>query len=75
MVDAVRRRVQCELKIEADSMADLVEALDDISARIGMGDLAPSGFSAGYNSSYRYRLNEDESITHDSYWAAIKERA
>jgi hypothetical protein len=74
MVDAVRRRVQCELKIEADSMAALVETIDDISRRIGMDDLSPSGFSAGYNSSYRYRLDEDESITHDSYFAAIRER-
>lgn len=62
-----RRRLRLQLDIEADSMDELVSALEQIGHRAERGDLT-KGFSAGYNSSYSYELNEDESITHES-WA------
>lgn len=73
MRTAPRRRVTCTLELQADSMEDLIAALEDIARRIGMDDLARSGFSAGYNSAYNYRMDEDENITHDSWRAALEE--
>jgi hypothetical protein len=73
MSEAPRRRVICELKIGADSLDELIIALEGIARRISMDDLSTSGFSAGYHSSYNYRLDEDESITEESWRAALEE--
>lgn len=69
--EAPRRRVVCVLEIGADSRDDLVMTLEDIARRVGMDDLTEKGFSAGYNSSYNYKLDEDESVTHESWSAAL----
>ena len=73
MNGAPRRRLVCVLEIGADSRDDLVQTLEDIARRIAMDDLSPRGFSAGYNSSYNYKLREDENVTHESWKAAMNE--
>lgn len=74
MVDQVlpRRRVKLNIDIEADSMQELSQTLDDIARRVLMDDLT-KGFSAGYQSSYSYELSEDDSITHELWEAAVAE--
>lgn len=74
MVDPVlpRRRVKLNLDVEADSIKDLFDTLEDIARRVYADDLT-KGFSAGYQSSYSYELSEDESITHESWEAAVAE--
>lgn len=68
---APRRRCKLKLDLEADDVRELTVALENIARHIGMGELTSRGFSAGYNSSYEYELSEDESITHESWRAAL----
>ena len=67
-----RRRLRLKLDLEADSMTELVCALENIGRQAALGELT-RGFSAGYNSSYSYELDEDAGVTEESYREALAE--
>jgi len=64
-----RRRVEVEIKIGADSIADLVRALEQISFDVDRG--SRSVVSGGPNAGWHYRVDEDQTITHASYFEAV----
>lgn len=70
--NAPRRAYVLELKIGADSRNDLIGALRQLEFLIEAEELT-AGVSGGYGSGYTYKLDVDESITHESYMAAIEQ--
>lgn len=70
VINAPRRRFVLGLKLEADSRDDLVAELMNIANHIFMGKL-PTRVSGDVHSGYVYSLDEDESITHESYVEAL----
>lgn len=67
---APRRAFVFELKIGADTRNDLIGALRQLEFEIGAEQLT-EGTSGGYSSGYTYKLDVDESITHDGYFDAL----
>ncbi len=70
MTTKPRRAYMLELKIGADTKNDLIGVLRQLEFEIG-ADLLTQGVSGGYSSGYTYKLDIDESITHDSYIEAL----
>jgi hypothetical protein len=65
-----RRRVVCNLKIQADSIKDLTSALRCLETDIYTG--TRNCVSGGYSSGYILEIDEDESITHDSWFETLE---
>lgn len=65
-----RRRVVCNLKIQADSIKDLTSALRCLETDIHMG--TRNCVSGGYSSGHILEIDEDESITHDSWFESLE---
>lgn len=72
-----RRRVVIDLKLHADSWSAAIDELDEIKLRLGMardyGSHPIILTSGGYNTGYTLNADEDATITHASYMAAITE--
>lgn len=64
-----RRRIEMEIQVGADNIAELVRALEQISFDVDRGTrcVVSGGPCAGWN----FKVDEDDSITHDSYFAAV----
>ena len=68
-----RRRYRLKLDLEADTLDEMEIALENIGRMAVRGELT-KGFSAGYNSSYSYELDDaGEQITHESWKADVAE--
>lgn len=65
-----RRAYVLKLDLQADSREALLSALQYVDFLVASEQIS-SGISAGYDASYTYSLDIDESITHDAYMAAI----
>ena len=69
----LRRRVRFHLKLEADSWEACWRALDQIATDVARGNLrGPNAASGGILSCFTLTADEDESITHDSYFEALE---
>lgn len=68
--EAPRRAYVLTLEIGADSRDELCAALRQLEFQVHADQLT-SGVSGGPGSGYTYNLIVDESITHDSYFAAV----
>jgi hypothetical protein len=66
-----RRRVLLELKIGADSRERLLDELADIERRLRMETLWGECVMGGWGSGWTLKVDEDPTITHESYFAAI----
>ena len=64
-----RRRVEMEIQIGADNIAELVRALEQISFDVDRGTRCV--VSGGPCAGWHFKVDEDDSITHDSYFAAV----
>lgn len=73
-----RRRVVFELKLGADSVADLSIALarlaEDVGTEWSEDAVPPNGAAGGWASGYSYTASVDPSVTHESYFDAVKAR-
>lgn len=71
-----RRRVRMVLDLHADDWDELTAALDGVQVRIAeakmRGEATVGITSGGYSSGFRLDIDEDESVTGDSYRAALK---
>jgi hypothetical protein len=66
-----RRRIVVNLRIGADSWDELRGTFRELETQIAMyGKLSSNAVSGGYSSGYILDSNEDESITHDSWFEA-----
>lgn len=65
-----RRAFVFTLELQADTRDDLISSLRHIEFMIA-ADKLTTGVSGGYNSGYTYKLDVDETITHDDYVAAL----
>lgn len=78
---APRRRVQINLNLGADTWDIAARTLDQIAFEIRRGNWrGPNGCSGGYDSGFTIESSEDESVTHESWYADLqshlaKERA
>lgn len=68
-----RRRIEIDLKIGADDWRELRGILRHLETEIAMHERLSNTVSGGYGSGFVMSVDEDESITHDS-WAAELER-
>lgn len=71
-MNAPRRRVMFELKIGADSVKDLIRSLEQLIFDIANG-APPQSVSGSPHSGYNYTYSEDETITHESYHAQLRD--
>lgn len=72
--DAPRRRVRFNLRLQADSWDDVSKALLDLSTEVALGNWrGPNGASGGPGAGYTIESDEDETVTHDSYFEALNE--
>lgn len=69
---APRRRLLLELELQADSVVDLVVALENFAIQVDRGELT-DGCSGGYSTGSIYKLDEDKTITHESFVKALDE--
>ncbi len=70
--DAPRRRVVLDLKMEADSWADLQSGLEGLVHSLNRhGELSAACVSGGSSSGHYFTTNEDKSITHESWRVAL----
>lgn len=67
-----RRAYVLELKVEADSVRDLVNYLHHFTTELYAGKIS-RGVSGGYSSGSVYSLDVDETITH-AIWAEANQR-
>lgn len=67
-----RRAFALDLKVEADTLEDLIGYLRSFETDLYMGKVT-HGVSGGYSAGSTYSLDVDETITHDS-WAADNAR-
>lgn len=67
-----RRRHTLDLAIEADSINDLIGCLNSLAFELSAGQIRDWSISGGYSTSYRLIHSVDESITHDSWFAALQ---
>lgn len=65
-----RRAYELDLKVSADSRDDLCGYLHSFVTQLYMDQIS-NGASGGYSAGATYSLSVDESITHDSYVAAL----
>ena len=61
-----RRAYVFEIKIGADSRDDLIGVFRQLEYELYTSQLT-EGVSGGYSSGYTYKLDVDESITHDTF--------
>lgn len=66
-----KRRIALTLSLEADSRAAAIDAIDQIVRELRMGYLQSEACSGGYSSGYTLKIIEDETVTHDSYFAKL----
>jgi len=69
---APRRRFLLVLKLGADSKEELLQDLKEIHRRIYFDELRGECLSGGCAAGYTLELTEDPTVTHDSYFEAIK---
>lgn len=69
---APRRAYVLELKVEADTLKDLIGYLRNFETELYAGKVS-TGVSGGYSSGAIYSLSVDETITHDSWAEAIED--
>ena len=69
---APRRAHVLELKVEADTLHDLIGYLRNFENQLAAGKIT-SGVSGGYSSGSIYEYSVDETITHDG-WAQALDR-
>jgi hypothetical protein len=67
----LRRRVAVLLQLGADSWEDVERAFTDMATRVALGEMRGVCTSGGYSWGFHYEASEDESVTHDSYFAAL----
>jgi hypothetical protein len=67
-----RRRFLLTLKLGADDREEMIHALEQIALEMRRGYLHGPACSGGYSSGYDLKVSEDPEVTHDSYFAAIK---
>lgn len=67
---APERAVVLTMKMEADSINDLVGYLISFATNIERGEVT-KGCSGGYNSGCVYELRENHDQTHDKYYAEL----
>jgi hypothetical protein len=66
-----RRRVLLTLKLGADNREEMIHALEQIALEMRRGYLMGEAAGGGYSSGYWLKVTEDETVTHDTYFAAI----
>lgn len=66
-----RRRVVVTLDLGADSWDEVASALDQIAFEVAAGKMRGSACSGGPSSGYTWSANEDESVTHETYFEAL----
>ena len=66
-----KRRVEMSLKVNADSIDELVSYLRNFAFEVSTG--TRTGVSGGYSTGAVYQIVEDESITHESWEKALNE--
>jgi len=66
-----KRRVEMSLKVNADSIDELVSYLRNFAFEVSTG--TRTGVSGGHSTGAVYQIVEDESITHES-WAVELEK-
>ena len=69
---APRRRFVLNLRLSADTRDDMVWALYQISREMERNELSNHVASGSPSSGFTLEWSEDESVTHDSYFAAIE---
>jgi hypothetical protein len=67
-----RRAHVLELKIEADTLHDLIGYLRNFENQLAAGEIT-RGVSGGYSSGSIYAYSVDETITHDSWAEALNQ--
>lgn len=72
MTDAPRRRVQIVLELGADDWESAANALWNLARQLERGECRQGAVSGGYDSGYVLKANEDEAITHDSWYAELQ---
>lgn len=70
-MDVPKRRFEFSAKIGADSMDDLVRELKAVLFDIRISGSTGSTFGAS-GCGGQWKITEDESITHESYMAAVE---
>jgi hypothetical protein len=70
--DIPRRAYKLDLKVEADSLDSLIGYLRSFEANLQKGKII-RGVMGGYSAGSTYRLDVDETITHDA-WAEANQR-
>jgi hypothetical protein len=66
-----RRAYMLDLKVDADSLDDLIGYLRTFETDLYMGKVS-KGISGGYSSGAIYDLSVDETITHESWVVALE---
>lgn len=66
-----RRRVTCEIRIGADDFETLIHAVKEILGDLHEG-MSGTYVTGGSTSGYSVTVDEDPSITHDSYFDALE---
>lgn len=69
---ALRRRFLLELKLGADDRESLISQMDEIARELRRGHLWGNSCSGGFSSGWACEVTEDKTVTHDSYFEAIK---
>lgn len=72
MSDAPRRRVQLVLELGADDWQAAANALWNLAHQLDRGQCRQGCVSGGCDSGYVLKTNEDESVTHDSWYADLQ---
>lgn len=75
MPDAItlpRRRCVLTLKLGADTRERLIEELEGIARDIRRANLWGECAMGGHSAGYSLNVSEDETVTHDSYFEALK---
>lgn len=76
MPDELRRRLRLDLELDADSLDDLTAALRQIAYDVDRdGTTVGRRVAGGVSTGYVLNLSCDESVTAESYRAALAERA
>lgn len=70
IVKEIRRAFVLTLTVGADTRRALAGALYNLAYRVEAEEIT-EGVSGGYDSGYTYKLDVDESITHDSYFEEL----
>ncbi len=71
-MSAPMRQYRLTLKLDANSLSELADALFNLSHRVETGEMT-AGMSGGVGSGYLYELLHDPEQTHDKYYADIRE--